>query len=178
LYKLQTKIRTCMQKFRTLSSIDIYKQIFLYLSSYNFVPCLIAKMMMWSSFLGRATHKYSHETYFIILWHLFIFLWILEIYMNFCEYIKYYKIWKWITKEKLRVGRIRPEAGGLLGTAAYCDSQPSRPHGPTAAAQQPLSPTGSGAARCVRRPWLSRNGHACSGGLVWPVASNRATRCG
>jgi hypothetical protein len=26
-----------MQKFRTLQSVDIHKQIFLYLSSYNFV---------------------------------------------------------------------------------------------------------------------------------------------
>jgi hypothetical protein len=27
---------TCMQKFQALQSVDIYKQIFLYLSSYNF----------------------------------------------------------------------------------------------------------------------------------------------
>jgi hypothetical protein len=48
------------------------------------------------------------------------------------------------------VGRIRPEVEGLLGTASYCGSRPSPPHGPTGAAQQPLGPT----------------------------ASNRATRCG
>jgi hypothetical protein len=50
---------------------------------------------MWSSFLGRATHKDSHEIYFIILWRLFIFLRILETYTNFYEYIKYYEIQKW-----------------------------------------------------------------------------------
>jgi hypothetical protein len=65
---------------------------------------------------------------------LFIFLRILETYMNFYEYIKYYEIGKQIKKEKLRVGRIRLEAEGLLGAAAYCGSRPSRPdwHGPAA----------------------------------------------
>jgi hypothetical protein len=46
------------------------------------------------------------------------------------------------------VGRIRPEDEGLLGAAAYCGSQPSRPH--DRAAQQPLSPAGSGSARHTR----------------------------
>jgi hypothetical protein len=36
LYKLLTMVCTCMQKFRALQSADICKQIFLYLSSYNF----------------------------------------------------------------------------------------------------------------------------------------------
>jgi hypothetical protein len=67
-------------------------------------------------------------------------------YTNFYEYIKYYEIKKRIKKEKLRVGWIRPEAEGLLGVAASCGSGPSRPHGPTGVAQQPLSPAGSGAA--------------------------------
>jgi hypothetical protein len=69
--------------------------------------------------MSRATLKDSHEIYSIILWHLFIFLQILETYMNFYEYIKYYEIQKWIKMEKLWVGRIRPEAEGLLGVAAY-----------------------------------------------------------
>jgi hypothetical protein len=33
-------------KSPNISSIDICKQIFLHLSSYNFVPCIIVKMMM------------------------------------------------------------------------------------------------------------------------------------
>jgi hypothetical protein len=36
-YKLLTIVCTCMQKLRALQSVDICKQIFLYLSSYNFV---------------------------------------------------------------------------------------------------------------------------------------------
>jgi hypothetical protein len=36
-YKLLKMVCTCMQKFRGLQSVDICKQIFLYLSSYNFV---------------------------------------------------------------------------------------------------------------------------------------------
>jgi hypothetical protein len=36
-YKLLTTVCTCMQKFRVIQSVDICKQIFLYLSSYNFV---------------------------------------------------------------------------------------------------------------------------------------------
>jgi hypothetical protein len=36
-YKLLTMLCTCMQKFRALQSVDICKQISLYLSSYNFV---------------------------------------------------------------------------------------------------------------------------------------------
>jgi hypothetical protein len=92
LYKLLTMIWTCMQNFRTLSSIDICKQIFLYLSSYNFVPCIIVKMMMWLSFLGRATHKESHKNYFIIFLtfihiptdfgNLYEFLWIYKVLQN------------------------------------------------------------------------------------------------
>jgi hypothetical protein len=170
-------IWTFMQKFITLSIVDICKQLCLYLSSYNYVPCIIAKMMMWSCFLGRPTHKYSHEIYLIILWCLFIFLWILETYTNFYEYIKYYEFRKWNKKEKLRVGRIRLEAEGLLGMAAYHVSRPSLPHGPTSAAQQPLGSAGSGAA-CAHRSWSPRSGHAGGGGLAWPVASNRVTRCG
>jgi hypothetical protein len=45
------------------------------------------------------------------------------------------------------LGRIRPEAEGLLGVAANCGSRSSRPHDPTGAAQQPLGLAGSGAAR-------------------------------
>jgi hypothetical protein len=37
LYKLLTMVCTCIEKFRALQSVDIYKQIFLYLSYYNFV---------------------------------------------------------------------------------------------------------------------------------------------
>jgi hypothetical protein len=48
------------------------------------------------------------------------------------------------------VGRIRPEAEGLLGAAAYCGSRPSWPHDSTGAAQQPLGSVGSGAARHAR----------------------------
>jgi hypothetical protein len=146
-------IWTCVQKFRTLSSIDICKQIFLHLISYNFLPWIIAKMMMWSSFLGRATYKDSHKIYFINLWHLFIFLQILESYTNFCEYIKYYEIRKWMKNEKLRVTRIRPEAKALLGVVAYYGSRPSRPHDPTGTAQQPLDPAGSGAPPVVTVRW-------------------------
>jgi hypothetical protein len=42
-YKLLTMVCTCMQKFRALQSVDICKQIFLYLSSYNFVQNLLYK---------------------------------------------------------------------------------------------------------------------------------------
>jgi hypothetical protein len=37
LYKLLAMIWTSMQKFRVIACVDIYKQIFLYLSFYNFV---------------------------------------------------------------------------------------------------------------------------------------------
>jgi hypothetical protein len=36
-YKLLTMVCECMQNFRALQGVDICKQIFLYLSSYNFV---------------------------------------------------------------------------------------------------------------------------------------------
>jgi hypothetical protein len=88
--------------------------------------------------------------------------------MNFCEYIKYYKIQKRIKKEKLRVGRIRPEAKGLLGAAAGCSSRPSRPHDPTGVAQQPLDPIGARAPPMVTARWPRAR----------LVASNRAIRCG
>jgi hypothetical protein len=42
LYKLLTVVCTCMQKFRALERVDICKQIFLYLSSYNFVQEITA----------------------------------------------------------------------------------------------------------------------------------------
>jgi hypothetical protein len=61
------------------------------------------------------------------------------------------------------VGRIRPEAEGLLSVAAYCGSRPSQPHGPTGAAQQPLSPAGSGPARGVQsgnKVWGNRWGQS------------------
>jgi hypothetical protein len=42
-YKLPKMVCACMQNFRALQGVDICKQIFLYLSSYNFVQEFTAK---------------------------------------------------------------------------------------------------------------------------------------
>jgi hypothetical protein len=48
-YKLLIMVCTCMKEFRALQSVDICKQIFLYLSSYNFVQETTAQMRFWLS---------------------------------------------------------------------------------------------------------------------------------
>jgi hypothetical protein len=85
-------------------------------------------------------------------------------------------------KGKLRVGRIRPEAKGLLGAAAGCPllRQPavtaSRPNwrGPTATR---LGRLRHDAAR-THHPWSPRGGHAHGSGLARLATSNRASMCG
>jgi hypothetical protein len=45
-----------MQTFRTLKSVDICKQIFSYLSSYNFVQEITAQVRVLSSPVGKSAH--------------------------------------------------------------------------------------------------------------------------
>jgi hypothetical protein len=74
-----------MQKFRVLQSVDICKQIFLYLSSYNFVQEIITQMLVWSSPLCRAAQEYSYKIYFAIFGHSYKVLQILEAFTIFWE---------------------------------------------------------------------------------------------
>jgi hypothetical protein len=68
-----------LEKFRALQSVDICKQIFLYLSFYNFVQEIVAQMQVWSSPLCRDVQEYSYKFFFAIFGHFYKFLWILEV---------------------------------------------------------------------------------------------------
>jgi hypothetical protein len=94
--------------------------------------------------------------------------------MNFGS-LRYFWELKQLKTPDTVLGRIQPEAEGLLGVAACCGSGPSWPHGPRARPSSQLGPTGSTARRAERAPALITV-HGAPGVIRSPAASP-GTRC-
>jgi hypothetical protein len=81
-----------------------------------------AQIKIDSSLLHISTKEGFKEIYFVSLWVSYKFLWILELYTNFCE------LFKWVSKGKTIksvMGRFRPTGLGSTGW------QPTERHRPT-----------------------------------------------
>jgi hypothetical protein len=103
------------EKLRVMGSVDICKQIFLYLSSWNFVQQNTAQRWVWWSPLCRVVHKGSYQIYFAIFGYSYKFLQILKVWTVFRELTK---LEKWLNRLHNVGLQIQPTAYGARGLAA------------------------------------------------------------
>jgi hypothetical protein len=94
LHKLMTMICTCMKRFNVWTCIYFCNYFLQHLDSWNFMQSKNAQIKIESRLLHRSTQEGPREIYFVFSWISYIFLWILELYMIFCEWFK------WVLKGK------------------------------------------------------------------------------